>query len=44
MTSQGNASRMYTDFDSESSRENPDRSHFGELAAKHGQQMAAPKS
>jgi quercetin dioxygenase-like cupin family protein len=44
MTSQGNASRMYTDFDSESSWENPDRSHFVELAAKHGQHVATPKS
>ena len=44
MTSQGNASRMYTDFDSASSWENPDRSHFVELAAKHGQQVAAPKA
>ncbi len=42
MTSPGNASRMYTDFDSESLSENPDRTPFAELSARHGQHVAAP--
>jgi len=42
MTSAGNASKMYTDFDRESSWENPDRSVFVELAARHGQTVSLP--
>ncbi len=37
MTSAGNASKMYEDFDQYGSWENPDRAKLGALAAKHGQ-------
>jgi hypothetical protein len=37
MTSLGNASKMFTDFDREGSWDNPDRAKLIALAAKHGQ-------
>jgi len=43
MTSREGASHMYEDFDREGSWENPDRARLVELAAKHGQVVAAPK-
>jgi hypothetical protein len=44
MTSQGNASKMFTEFAHGISWDNPDREKLIDLAAKYGQIILKPKT